>query len=82
MIRKHALTAALQGLVAPEVDATIVAGEMMDGMSRLWQEANLKERHKLLASMLEAVYIDAEARAVCRTVAKAGVQRAFPQCRP
>lgn len=62
LIRKHALTEALQGLVVPEVDATTVAGEMMDDVSRLWQEASLKERHKLLASMLEAVYIDTEAR--------------------
>lgn len=51
----------LDSLVIPGADAAVRAGEFLEGLGRVWGEATMEERHKLLASMLDAVYIDVEA---------------------
>ena len=55
---KRALEEKLATLVVPGVDAAKEAGELLERLPSLWEEANLSERRKLLLSMLDAVYID------------------------
>jgi hypothetical protein len=52
------LNDALNGLVVPESDATIQAGEMLENLGVIWERATLDEKHRLLRMMLEAVYVD------------------------
>ena len=47
-----------ESLVAPEADATEEAGKLIRDLPRLWAEANLEERRRLLTAMLDAVYFD------------------------
>ena len=49
----------LASLIVPGVDAATEAGKLLEELPRLWAGANLSERHKVLATMLEAVYVDA-----------------------
>jgi len=44
--------------VVPEADATEEAGKLVQRLPELWSDANLQERHKLLITMLDAVYVD------------------------
>ena len=55
---KRALEEKLATLVVPGVDAAKEAGELLESLPSLWEEANLSERRKLLLSMLDAVYVD------------------------
>ena len=55
---KRALEEKLATLVVPGVDAAKEAGELLERLPSLWEEANLSERRKLLLSMLDAVYVD------------------------
>ncbi len=48
----------LESLLIPEVDAAREAGRLLADIPRLWNAANIKERHQLLATVLDAVYID------------------------
>jgi len=48
----------LDSLVIPEEDAAINAGKLLENLGTIWQGATLKEKHKLLSIMLEAVYVD------------------------
>ena len=48
----------------PEVDASIVAGTLLEDLRRLWQQADVEQRNRMLTSMLEAVYLDSESKAV------------------
>ena len=62
---KHRLEDQLAALVIPGIDAAKEAGRMLDDLPQLWAGATLAERHELLATMLDAVYIDpVDARAV------------------
>ena len=42
----------------PGIDVAIEAGKLLEDLPKLWDEANLAERRKLLLSMLDAVYVD------------------------
>ena len=48
----------LAGLVVPEVDATREARKLLEELPNLWEEADLKERRKIMVTMLDAVYVD------------------------
>ncbi|MFC1935638.1 hypothetical protein ACFLX9_02615 [Chloroflexota bacterium] len=48
----------MESLAVPEVDAATKAGRLIEDLPRLWAEANLEERRKLLLTMLDAVYVD------------------------
>ena len=49
-------------MLIPEVDAAKEAGKLLADMPRLWAGANLQERHQLLTTILDAVYIDMKER--------------------
>ena len=49
---------ALDSLVIPEADAALNAGELLESLGLIWEKATLEEKHRLLAGMLEAVYVD------------------------
>jgi len=57
--QKKLLEMELESLVVPEADAAEEAGRLVQNLRGLWGEANLDERRRLLASMLDAVYVDA-----------------------
>ena len=40
------------------MDAAREAGHLLEDLPRLWEEADLTERRKLLLGMLDAVYVD------------------------
>jgi site-specific DNA recombinase len=42
------------------VDAATEAGRLLEDLPRLWEEANLSERHGILMTMLEAVYVECQ----------------------
>ena len=44
--------------VVPQANASEEAGKLLLDLPRLWAEANLEERRKLLVTMLDAVYVD------------------------
>ena len=48
----------LESLLIPEVDAAKEAGRLLIDIPRLWTGATLRERHQLLTTVLDAVYID------------------------
>ena len=60
-VQRKLLQDALEALVIPEADAALRAGELLEGLGLVWEKATLEEKHKLLASMLDAVFIDLEA---------------------
>ena len=50
----------LESLVVPAADAAEEAGKLILNLSKLWGNANLEEKRKLLLSMLDAIYVDAK----------------------
>ncbi len=56
--QKKSLEWELESLLVPEVDAAKEAGRLLTEMPRLWAGATLQERHVLLTTILDAVYID------------------------
>ena len=56
--QKKSLEWEIESLLTPEVDAAKEAGRLLQGMPRLWAGATLRERHQLLTTVLDAVYID------------------------
>jgi site-specific DNA recombinase len=57
-VQHKLLQDALDSLVIPEMDATLRAGELLEGLGLIWDRATDEERHRLLSGMIEAVYID------------------------
>ncbi len=57
-VQRKLLQDVLDSLVVPEEDAAVRAGEFLEGLGMVWDKAILEERHKLLAGMLDAVYVD------------------------
>ena len=57
-VQRTLLNDCLNSLVIPENDATITAGEMLENLGFVWSKATLEEKHRLLRTMLEAVYVD------------------------
>ena len=56
--RKRSHVWKLESPLTPEVDAAKEAGRLLADMPRLWVGATLQERHRLLTTILDAVYID------------------------
>ena len=56
--QKKSLEWELESLLIPEVGAAKEAGRLLADMPRLWAGATLQERHQLLTTILDAVYID------------------------
>ncbi len=57
-VQRKLLQNNLESLVEPDADASINAGELLETMGLIWKKATLEEKHDLLTTMLEAVYID------------------------
>jgi site-specific DNA recombinase len=56
--QKRQLEERLQSLVVPGIDAATEAGKLLESLPQLWKEADLGEQHKILQTMLDAVYVD------------------------
>ncbi|HZA25623.1 MAG TPA: recombinase family protein, partial [Dehalococcoidia bacterium] len=55
---KRQLEDRLQLLVVPGIDAAQEAGKLLENLPVLWEAADLGERHKILLTMLDGVYVD------------------------
>ena len=62
----------LDTLVIPEVDITVMAGEMVENLGELWKEADIQGRNQLLTSMVHAVFIDAESKTIAGVLPRPG----------
>ena len=63
-------------------DAVEKAGELLEDFGSLWESANLKERNRLLRTVLQAIYVDFERReivSILPTPAFAGPLRAMEE---
>ncbi len=58
--QKRLLEMELESLVVPQANAAEEAGKLIQDLPKLWSEAKLAERRKLLLTMLDAVYVDAK----------------------
>ena len=56
--QKKLLEERLNTLVIPEMDATLNAGALLENLGVIWAKATMEEKHKLLAIMMDAIYID------------------------
>jgi len=56
---KQYLEMELDILVVPGAEAAEEAGRLVEHLPELWREADLSERHRLLVTMLDGVYVDA-----------------------
>ena len=56
--QKRQLEDQLSSLVIPGIDSMQEAGKLLERLPELWRKANLTEKHKILTTMLEAVYLD------------------------
>lgn len=57
-VQRKLLEDTLDSLVIPEADVALNAGELLESLGLIWERATLEEKHRLLAGMLEAVYVD------------------------
>lgn len=55
---KQALNTQIESLVVPEIDAAREAGALLGNMPRLWSQASMVERHSLLTTVVDAVFLD------------------------
>ena len=58
--QKRQLEDQLSSLVVPGIDSMQEAGKLLERLPELWRKANLAEKHKILTTMLDAVYVDCE----------------------
>jgi len=58
--QKRLLEMELESLVVPQANAAEEAGKLIINLPKLWAEANMEERRKLLLTMIDAVYVDAK----------------------
>ena len=56
--QKRVLDDKLQSLVVPDADVATEAGKLLEHLPELWEKANLTERHRILLTMLDCVYVD------------------------
>ncbi len=56
--QKRQLEEKLASLALPDVDATKAAGELLENLPELWEQAKLGEQRHILMTMLEAVYVE------------------------
>jgi site-specific DNA recombinase len=75
---KRQLEEKLQMLIVPSIDAAQQAGQLLENLPALWEAADLGERHKILLTMLDAVYVDtAEDKAIVAIRPKPAFQALF-----
>ena len=75
---KSSLEEKLSFLVLPGVDAAKEAGKLLENLPALWEAASLSERHQLLMTMPDAVYVDTvEAKAIVAIRPKPAFQALF-----
>lgn len=55
---RQSLLSQLESLVIPEIDAAQAAGQLLINLPQLWTEATLPERHRLVTTVIDAVYVD------------------------
>jgi len=55
---KRRLELELESLVVPEVNAAEEAGNLLQDLPHLWEQASKAERRSLLQARLESVYVD------------------------
>ena len=76
--QKKSLEWELESLLIPEVDAAEEAGRLLTDMPKLWSAATLQERHQLLTTILDAVYIDMkDKKSIVSVKAKPAFQAVF-----
>ena len=76
--QKRNLEMELESLVVPKAAAAAEAGKLIERLPELWSGANMEERRKLLAAMLDAVYVDTkDARSVVAIKPKAPFRPVF-----
>ena len=69
-------------MVIPGVDAATVAGAMLENMHSLGAEADVRQRHQMLASMLDAVLLDPQSRSVVGLVPRPAFRQVFLNVNP
>ena len=57
--QKQLLDAEHELLVVPEADAATEAGHLIEKLPELWAWASVEDRRRLLVTMLDTVYVDA-----------------------
>ena len=68
----------LASLLVPALDVAGEAGKLLEDLPKLWAQATISERHRLLMNMLEAVYVDAkEEKRIVAIKPKAAFQPLF-----
>jgi hypothetical protein len=72
----------LSTLKLPEADAVAESGRLVRDLPSLWRAANLTERHRLLTTVLEAVYVDSQAGRVVRVQAKGAFEAVLGMMAP
>ena len=76
--QKREVEMELESLVVPKAAAAAEAGKLIERLPELWSGANVEERRKLLAAMLDAVYVDTkDARSVVAIKPKAPFRPVF-----
>ena len=58
--QKKLIEMEIESLIVPEADVAEEAGKLIKNLPELWRNARLAERHKLLMTMLNGVYVDAK----------------------
>ena len=56
--QRRQLDSRLASLVVPGIDAVREAGKLLENLPRLWKKADLGEKHRILMTILEAVYVE------------------------
>ena len=77
-LEKQYLEMELEMLVVPGAEAAEEAGRLIENLPELWKEANAGERHRLLTTMLDAVYVDTrDLRSIVMIMPKAPFRAVF-----
>lgn len=56
--QKQNVHAQLESLAIPDFNFALKAGELIDEFAHIWEYATVEERHNLITSLLDAVYVD------------------------
>ncbi len=54
----------IEELTIPEINASVIAGELLENMEEVWIASDAGQRNRLLTSMLNAVFIDQGKRSI------------------
>jgi hypothetical protein len=57
-VQKKIIQDQLDVLVIPEAEVAFDAGQKLEDLGAVWEVASLEDKHSLLLSMLDAVYLD------------------------